>query len=91
MYYDRNSKGAAAYEDFAEEFIKSKRGKTNEENYRIHICFYTCRITFADLVREKRTFEASGVTGEKAATTKSQRGEIKLEPDKFTFTAYRWE
>lgn len=40
---------------------------------------------------KKRTFEASGVTGEKAATTKSQRGEIKLEPDKFTFTAYRWE
>ena len=34
---------------------------------------------------KKRTFEPSGVTGEKAETAKSQRGEIKLEPDKFTF------
>ena len=33
----------------------------------------------------KRTFEPSGVTGEKAETTKSQRGEIKLDADKFTF------
>ncbi len=31
------------------------------------------------------TFEPSGVTGEKAETTKSQRGEIKLDADKFTF------
>ena len=34
---------------------------------------------------KSRTFEPSGVTGEKAETTKSQRGEIKLESDKFTF------
>ena len=34
---------------------------------------------------KKRTFEPSGVTGEKAETAKSQRGEIKLESDKFTF------
>ena len=33
----------------------------------------------------RRTFEPSGVTGEKTETAKSQRGEIKLEPDKFTF------
>ena len=34
---------------------------------------------------KSRTFEPSGVTGEKAETTKSQRGEIKLDADKFTF------
>ena len=34
---------------------------------------------------KSRTFEPSGVTGEKAETAKSQRGEIKLESDKFTF------
>ena len=34
---------------------------------------------------KRRTFEPSGVTGEKTETAKSQRGEIKLEPDKFTF------
>lgn len=34
---------------------------------------------------KKRTFEPSGVTGEKAETANSQRGEIKLESDKFTF------
>lgn len=34
---------------------------------------------------KRRTFEPSGVTGEKAETAKSQRGEIKLESDKFTF------
>ena len=63
--------------------LKSKRGKTNEENYRIHICFYTCRITFADLVREKKHLRAVG--GDRRKGRDRQRGEIKLEPDKFTF------